>query len=118
MPRKITRAREIWAQLSSDDWDDDSWQALHRLIHSLAGSGAIYGFPMMGAAARALDIQLKAVVQEARARLVKGKNRSWPRCLILSRWRRRCPSPAAQRLVYIMARWSRQQLALIPRLRK
>ena len=67
MPRKITRAREIWAQLSSDDWDDDSWQALHRLIHSLAGSGAIYGFPMMGAAARALDIQLKAVVQEARA---------------------------------------------------
>lgn len=67
MPRKIARAREIWAQLSSDDWDDDSWQALHRLIHSLAGSGAIYGFPMMGAAARALDIQLKAVVQEARA---------------------------------------------------
>jgi len=67
MPRKIARAREIWAQLSSDDWDDDSWQALHRLIHSLAGSGAIYGFPMMGAAARALDIQLKAVVQEAHA---------------------------------------------------
>jgi HPt (histidine-containing phosphotransfer) domain-containing protein len=66
LPQKIARAREIWDQLPDDTWDDDAWIALHRLIHGLAGSGAIYGFPMISAAARALDIQLKAIVQEAR----------------------------------------------------
>src|SRR3954463_552045 len=44
LPRKILRAREIWEHLLNDGWDAESWQALHRLIHSLAGSGAIYGF--------------------------------------------------------------------------
>jgi serine phosphatase RsbU (regulator of sigma subunit) len=67
LPGKILRAREIWDQISDDGWDNDAWQNLHRLIHSLAGSGAIYGFPMISAAARALDISLKAIVQEARA---------------------------------------------------
>ncbi len=67
LPRKLLHAREIWDQISDDGWDDDAWHALHRIIHSLAGSGAIYGFPMISAAARALDIQLKAIVQEARA---------------------------------------------------
>ena len=67
LPRKILRAREIWDLISDDGWDDDAWHNLHRLIHSLAGSGAIYGFPMISAAARALDIQLKAIVQDARA---------------------------------------------------
>ncbi|MEP7187828.1 MAG: response regulator, partial [Roseiflexaceae bacterium] len=67
LPSKIARAREIWAQLADDGWDDDAWQALHRLIHGLAGSGAIYGFPMISAAARVLDIQLKVIVKDARA---------------------------------------------------
>jgi serine phosphatase RsbU (regulator of sigma subunit)/HPt (histidine-containing phosphotransfer) domain-containing protein len=67
LPHKILHAYEIWNQISDDGWDDDAWQNLHRLIHSLAGSGAIYGFPMISAAARALDIQLKAIVQDARA---------------------------------------------------
>jgi serine phosphatase RsbU (regulator of sigma subunit)/HPt (histidine-containing phosphotransfer) domain-containing protein len=67
LPRKILRAREIWDQISDDGWDDAAWHDLHHLIHSLAGSGAIYGFPMISAAARALDIQLKAIVQDARA---------------------------------------------------
>jgi sigma-B regulation protein RsbU (phosphoserine phosphatase) len=67
LPRKILRAREIWDHISDEGWDGDAWLDLHRLIHSLAGSGAIYGFPMISAAARALDIKLKAIVQDARA---------------------------------------------------
>jgi len=67
LPRKILRAREIWEQLSDEDWDGDAWNNLHHLIHSLAGSGAIYGFPMISAAARALDVQLKAIIHDARA---------------------------------------------------
>jgi phosphoserine phosphatase RsbU/P len=65
LPRKILRAREIWDLISDDGWDDDAWHNLHRLIHSLAGSGAIYGFPMISAAARSLDIQLRSIVQGA-----------------------------------------------------
>src|SRR5689334_17029905 len=59
LPYKIQRAREIWELLPDEGWDGDAWSQLHRLIHSLAGSGAIYGFPMLSAAARALDAQLK-----------------------------------------------------------
>jgi serine phosphatase RsbU (regulator of sigma subunit)/HPt (histidine-containing phosphotransfer) domain-containing protein len=67
LPSKILRARELWEQLPEDRWDAAGWHDFHRLIHSLAGSGAIYGFPMISAAARALDIQLKATVQESRS---------------------------------------------------
>jgi len=67
LPRKILRAHELWDLISGDGWDADAWQQLHRLIHSLAGSGAIYGFPLISAAARSLDTQLKVVVQEGRA---------------------------------------------------
>jgi serine phosphatase RsbU (regulator of sigma subunit) len=70
LPHKISRAREIWDQIPDESWDEDSWLALHRLIHGLAGSGAIYGFPMISAAARAFDTQLKVIVQDAR---VPGK---------------------------------------------
>lgn len=67
LPNKLLRAREIWDRLPEDRWDSTIWQDFHRLIHSLAGSGAIYGFPMISAAARALDVQLKAIIQESRA---------------------------------------------------
>jgi serine phosphatase RsbU (regulator of sigma subunit) len=67
LPNKILRARELWDQLPEDHWDATGWHDFHRLIHSLAGSGAIYGFPMISAAARALDVQLKAVIQVALA---------------------------------------------------
>jgi serine phosphatase RsbU (regulator of sigma subunit)/HPt (histidine-containing phosphotransfer) domain-containing protein len=67
LPRKILRAREIWDLISDDGWDNDAWHNLHRLIHSLAGSGAMYGFPMISTTARVLDIQLKAIVQDGRA---------------------------------------------------
>jgi HPt (histidine-containing phosphotransfer) domain-containing protein len=67
LPRRILRAREIWDRMSDDGWDSVAWHDLHRLIHGLAGSGAIYGFPMISAAARALDVQLRAIVQDTRA---------------------------------------------------
>src|SRR5688572_5557856 len=67
LPHKIRRARELWNQLADAGWDVDVWHQLHRLIHSMAGSGAIYGFPMISAAARTLDIQLKAIIQEGQA---------------------------------------------------
>ena len=67
LPVKILQAREIWELLSDEGWDSDSWDSLYRLIHSLAGSGAIYGFPMVSAAALALDIQLKPIIRDARA---------------------------------------------------
>jgi phosphoserine phosphatase RsbU/P len=67
LPLKIRRAHELWNQLADGGWDADAWHQLHRLIHSLAGSGAIYGFPMISAAARTLDIQLKAIIQEGQA---------------------------------------------------
>jgi len=67
LPNKILRARQIWDHLPEDCWDGAGWQDLHRHIHSLAGSGAIYGFPMISAAARALDIQLRVIVQDASA---------------------------------------------------
>ncbi|HEU5103391.1 MAG TPA: SpoIIE family protein phosphatase [Roseiflexaceae bacterium] len=67
LPNKLQHTREIWERLPEDHWNPAGWHDYHRLIHSLAGSGAIYGFPMISAAARALDIQLKALILEAHA---------------------------------------------------
>src|SRR5690242_12347045 len=67
LPQTMLRARALWERLGAAGWDADAWESLHRLIHSLAGSGTSFGFPMITAAARAFDIQLKAIIQAASA---------------------------------------------------
>ena len=65
LPARAASLRSAWMQTQSSDWAQPPLQELHRLAHSLAGSGATFGFADLSASARALEIPLKALLQDA-----------------------------------------------------
>lgn len=76
LPNKANELKVIWKALEDECWGADRLQELHRLVHSLTGSGATFGFAALSTKARALEIELKALLHNkvddvavARARL-------------------------------------------------
>ncbi len=43
---------------------DASWVELHRLLHSLAGAAGSFGFDALGAQARHIELQVKALLDQ------------------------------------------------------
>lgn len=67
LSEKIRQIEEAWIRLQSD-WDREVLGALHRMVHSLTGSGATFGFVELSLVARSLEQLLKVLVgQEAAA---------------------------------------------------
>jgi diguanylate cyclase (GGDEF)-like protein len=64
LPNKFADIETLWHTLS-DTWDADNFKTFIRLAHSLAGSGATYGFPDVGKAARALEQYCKTLAADA-----------------------------------------------------
>lgn len=60
LPSKIGRLRELWASLDGGAWDATVARTLHRMAHSLAGSGATLGYPEVSRIAGELEEALKA----------------------------------------------------------
>jgi diguanylate cyclase (GGDEF)-like protein len=60
---KLTALEEDWGCLK-EGFDRERLERLHRGVHSLAGSGTTFGLPDVSRAARALEIPLKALIQE------------------------------------------------------
>ena len=67
LPARAASLRAAWDRVQTEDWAQEPLQELHRLAHSLAGSGATFGFVEVSAHARALEIPLKALLQDASA---------------------------------------------------
>ncbi len=65
LPEKIRQIEQTWSGLQND-WSDESFQTLHRLVHSLTGSGATFGFSMLSEAARTLEIIIKELIAEGK----------------------------------------------------
>jgi len=63
LPEKLKQIEQAWEQLPQDGWDDGGFQNLHRMVHSLTGSGKIFGFALLGDAARNLEAYLKQLAQ-------------------------------------------------------
>lgn len=63
LPAKLTQLEQVWRQLPRDVWDEEGFQTLHRMVHSLAGSGTTFGFPLLSELARELENELKQVTQ-------------------------------------------------------
>lgn len=63
LPGKIGEIQRGWQKLSSD-WSAEPLSQLHRMCHSLAGSGGTFGAHEIGQAARTLEQQLKALAAE------------------------------------------------------
>jgi diguanylate cyclase (GGDEF)-like protein len=59
---KIARLETTWNGLAQGAWDAGTVHTLHRMAHSLAGSSATFGLPIIGARARALEQILKNVI--------------------------------------------------------
>src|SRR5262245_1866762 len=59
LPARIRDLAEAWKRLDDGPWDRDGFQAFHRGVHGLAGSGAMFGFAELTGAARSLDLVLK-----------------------------------------------------------
>lgn len=75
LPQKINKIELGWSLLSRNllskgDWQEYALRNLHRMAHSLAGSGGTFGLPLVGDAARELEIVLLS--------LVKSKKKATP----------------------------------------
>ena len=62
LPDKIDQIDQIWGQLQSE-WNEESLQTLHRTVHSLAGSGKIFGFAEISVVAHDLEEILKGIMK-------------------------------------------------------
>lgn len=59
LPEKLKQIEQAWQQLPTDRWDEEGFETLHRMVHSLTGSGKTFGFGALSDVARNLEEQLK-----------------------------------------------------------
>lgn len=68
LPEKLKQLELIWSRFSQAEWDQEDFQTLYRMVHSLTGSGKTFGFSTLSDAARQLENYLKSI-GEAQQRL-------------------------------------------------
>ncbi len=61
LPQKIWLIKDLWQKLIHVDWNEEAFRSLHRLIHSLAGSGRTFGFDELGELAKKFDRYLNSL---------------------------------------------------------
>lgn len=59
LPERLDQIRQAWNMLPRDNWDEEGFQTLHRMVHSLTGSGKTFGFALLSDVARNLEGFLK-----------------------------------------------------------
>jgi len=79
LPEKFIQIEQAWGQLSRGQWDEEGFQALHRMVHNLTGSGKTFGFALLSEVARNLEeylgefAQSKTVPNEAQHQRIQEK---------------------------------------------
>lgn len=63
LPLKVKQIEESWRRLGQNPNDWGEWEELYRMVHSLVGSGATYGFKAVSEVARQLELVIKTVSQ-------------------------------------------------------
>lgn len=63
LPEKIKEIEHAWQQLLTKDWNEANLRNMHRMVHSLTGSGATFGFAQLSDVARQLEQDLKQLAQ-------------------------------------------------------
>ena len=66
LPDKIAQIRAGFDALR-ECWDVEGVRTLHRQAHSLAGSGATFGFAEVSQAARTMELRLKVFIESGHA---------------------------------------------------
>lgn len=67
LPIKVNDIESLWKQLLESQWNDALATDVHRMSHTLVGSGASFGYPDVSNTARRLEIELKALKQSGKA---------------------------------------------------
>ncbi len=68
LPEKFAQIDALWEEIQSASVpDQEKVQNLHRLVHSMTGSGATFGLSELSVTARVLEASLKALGQQAYA---------------------------------------------------
>ena len=93
LPEKLQQIEQAWAELPPTGWDENGFESLHRMVHSLAGSGKTFGFSLLGDAARALEQYLKPLVQEKKELSDSQRNRIQELMRELRQAQHRDPAP-------------------------
>ncbi len=65
LPEKIITAERLWREILADGAWGVPARELHRLLHSLAGSGATFGAQELSACARAFEYHVQERMQHA-----------------------------------------------------
>lgn len=74
LPEKLAQINEAWALLPTNHWDEEYFQNLHRMVHSLAGSGKTFGYSLLGEVAHNLETYLDQIAQLRRAPIEGQRN--------------------------------------------
>ncbi|MEN9203551.1 MAG: diguanylate cyclase [Thermostichus sp. DG_1_6_bins_120] len=61
--KRVLEIKQSWEQLVQDEWSPENLRTLHRRVHSLAGSGATFGFAYLSTIARTLEILLTSILE-------------------------------------------------------
>ena len=64
LPARLLEVSGLWIRLLESPSDMELISTLHREVHTLAGSGATFGFPKMGSVARVTEGLLKTVLDK------------------------------------------------------
>src|SRR5687768_2703064 len=64
LPERLAELEEAWAAVAASGWEMGRVRTLHRLVHSLTGAGATFGFPEVSRTARVLERFLKTVIDK------------------------------------------------------
>jgi len=64
LPEKMAEVRALWQMARHDQSRSDVWERLSRIVHQLAGSGAVFGFPTITDTARAVLALLQLIKGE------------------------------------------------------
>ncbi len=84
LPERLGHIEKAWEQLPKGRWDEEGFQVLHRMVHSLAGSGGTFGFSLVSDVARSLEKQLDRI---AEAKAAPGEEQSRSIMVLLSELR-------------------------------
>jgi HPt (histidine-containing phosphotransfer) domain-containing protein len=64
LPHRLREVEDAWRDVRESTWGPEPVKRLHRLAHSLAGTGATFGFPAVSDAARRLEALLQGTVEK------------------------------------------------------
>lgn len=63
LPERLRQIEQALGQLPRDEWDEAGFQTLHRMVHSLTGSGKTFGLALLSDVARNLEEYLNSLAQ-------------------------------------------------------